>query len=152
MRTQLSFSVYFTLRADKEKAGCAPLYVAITVNKEKRMVALKKQVDLNLWDTGRGLARGRSEEAKSLNTYLNEVRTVITNIHNDLQLKGNAISANAIKSLFLGEEQHSCTLSKLMAYYNEVSRNVLTRGPLKVGVNIAFVLRFLNPCLVHYFP
>jgi len=114
MRTQSKFSIYFTLRIDKEIAGNAPLHVAITVNKEKLMIALRMQVPISLWDAGRGLARGRQEDAKKLNSYLNEVRTAI---HNDLedqrQLKGKAISAASIKSLFLGEEEHGYTLELL---------------------------------------
>jgi len=56
MRTQLSFSTYFTLKIDKEKAGTAPLYLAITVNREKCMIALRKQVHVKVWDTDRGMA------------------------------------------------------------------------------------------------
>lgn len=145
MKTQSKFSVYFTLRMDKEKAGCAPLYVAITLNKEKSMVALKKQIAVGLWDTGKGLARGHKEEAKDLNRYLNEVRTVITNIHNDLQLKGKAITASTIKGLFLGEEEHGYTLTKLIDYHNEVSNKVLNPATLKhYSVSQRYLIKFLK--------
>jgi hypothetical protein len=42
MKTSQSFRIYFTIKSDKEKDGKAPLYVVVTINKEKCFIALKQ--------------------------------------------------------------------------------------------------------------
>lgn len=59
MKTSQSFRIYFTIKSDKEKDGKAPLYVVVTINKEKCFIALKqKMVDISIWDFGKGAAKG----------------------------------------------------------------------------------------------
>ncbi|MEB0260701.1 MULTISPECIES: hypothetical protein [unclassified Mucilaginibacter] len=70
MKTSKSFSVYFTIKSDKAKDGKAPLYAAVTVNKEKGSIALKQLISLSIWDFGKGAAKGIRDESPTVNTYL----------------------------------------------------------------------------------
>ncbi|HAL82225.1 MAG TPA: integrase, partial [Mucilaginibacter sp.] len=47
MKTAQSFRIHFVLRAYLAKNGKAPLYVSVTVNKEKCLIGLKQSIDLN---------------------------------------------------------------------------------------------------------
>ena len=74
MKTSNSFGVHFTIRADKEKEGNAPVYACITVNKKRCYIALKQFVDINYWDNAKGALKGTREEFKQINKYLQDVR------------------------------------------------------------------------------
>jgi hypothetical protein len=84
MRTSQSFRIYFTIKSDKAKDGKAPLYAAVTVNKEKGFIALKQDINITVWDFGKGAAKGTRDEAKAINTYLDEVRLNLGNCYKDL--------------------------------------------------------------------
>ncbi|UEG54044.1 site-specific integrase [Mucilaginibacter daejeonensis] len=131
MRTTRSFRVYFTIKTDKAKNGKAPLYAAVTVNKEKAFIALKQQVSLMVWDIGKGAAKGTREEAKAINTYLDEVRLNLGNCYKELLLKGKLLTPKAVKSLFLGETDETFTLNKLMAYHNDTAGKSLDPATMK---------------------
>lgn len=132
MKTSQSFRIYFTIKSDKEKDGKAPLYVVVTINKEKCFIALKqKMVDISIWDFGKGAAKGTKNEIKELNAYLEEVRLKLGNCYKELQLKGKLINTRSIKSLFLGEKEEAFTLSSLISYHNETATTDLKWSTLK---------------------
>jgi site-specific recombinase XerD len=146
MKTSQSFRIYFTMKSDKEKDGKAPIYASVTVNKEKCFIALKQlMVDVNIWDCGKGAAKGTKNEAKELNAYLDDVRLTLGNCYKDLQLKGKMISAKAIKSLFLGEKDDVYTMSSLIKYHNETSTTDLKWSTLKhYYVTQRYIVKFLE--------
>ena len=131
MRTSQSFRVYFTVKSDKAKDGKAPVYAAVTVNKEKSLIALKESVSLAIWDIGKGAAKGSREEARQINAYLEDVRLALGNCYKDLLLSGKTITSKAVKSLFLGETDEKHTLVKLINYHNEHSGKSLNPATLK---------------------
>jgi len=146
MKTSQSFRIYFTIKSDKEKDGKAPLYVVITINKEKCFIALKqKMVDTKIWDFGKGALKGTEEETRELNAYLDEVRLKLGNCYKELQLKGKLINTSAIKNLFLGEKEEVYTLSRLIAYHNETSTTDLKWSTLKhYYVTQRYLVKFLE--------
>jgi hypothetical protein len=77
MKTAQTFRIHFVLRAYLAKEGKAPLYVAVTVNKEKCLIGLKQSVDLNYWDKDKGIPKGNRDQVKILNNYLDEVRLAL---------------------------------------------------------------------------
>ena len=87
MKTAQSFRIHFVLRAYLAKNGKAPLYVSITVNKEKCLIGLKQSIDLNNWDTEKGIPKGNREQVKLLNNYLDEVKLALGNCYKELMPK-----------------------------------------------------------------
>jgi site-specific recombinase XerD len=145
MKTSQSFRIHYTIRADKAKDGKAPIYVCITVNKERSFIALKQLVDVKSWDSGKGIAKGNREEIKSINNYLSQVRTSLGNCYQQLQLKGKMLSAEAVKDAFLGTGEEVFTLSRLVEYHNETAKTVLKWSTLKhYSVTQRYLTKFLD--------
>jgi integrase len=131
MKTSQSFSVYFTIKSDKAKDGKAPLYAAVTVNKEKAFISLKQQISMVIWDFGKGAAKGTREEARAINSYLEEVRLSLGNCYKELLLKGKMITPKTIKDLFLGETDQTITMRRMMAYHNDTAGKSLNPATIK---------------------
>jgi len=145
MKTAQSFRIHFVVRAYKAKDGKAPLYVAVTVNKEKCLIGLKQSIDLNNWDADKGVPKGNREQVKTLNNYLDEVRLALGNCYKDMMLKGRVPSATTIKNLYLGEADENFTLTKLFAYHNESSTEDLKWSTLKhYYVTQRYLIKFLG--------
>jgi integrase len=131
MRTSQSFRVYFTIKSEKAKDGRAPIYAAVTVNKEKIFIALKETASLTVWDFGKGAAKGTRDEARQVNAYLDDVRLVLGNCYKELLLSGDVVTSKAIKSMFLGEQKEQHSLLKLIKYHNEKPGKSLNPATLK---------------------
>lgn len=131
MKTVQSFGVHFTVRKDRVKDGKAQVYVCITVNKEKCLMALQQTVDLRYWDERRGSGKGGRQEVSSMNSYLEEVRLALGNCYKNLQLKGRPVSADLVKDAFLGIHEEVYTLSRLIEYHNETATATLKWSTLK---------------------
>jgi integrase len=147
MKTSQSFGVFFTIKKEKAKDGKTVVYACVTVNKERCFVALKQVVEVNLWDFGKGNIKGNKEETKEANAYLEEVKLTLGNLYKEMQLGGKLITAQAIKSLFLGESdmEERYTLSRLMDYHFETASASLKWSTLKhYAVTRRYLEKFLK--------
>lgn len=131
MRTTNTFGIQFIIRKNKEKEDLAPIYVRITVDARRVEISLKRWINPNDWDSIKGKAKGFKEDAKSLNHYLEEVRTRLVENYQELQVQKQLITADTIKDLFLGLDQKEYTLCKLVEYHNQVMMSTLTWGTMK---------------------
>ena len=77
------------------------------------------------------MAKGSREEIKSLNHYLDEVQARIMECYQEMQVQKRLITADAIKSMFLGTDQKDFTLCKLVDYHNQAMRDTLAWGTMK---------------------
>jgi site-specific recombinase XerD len=130
MRSLNTFAIQFILRANKAKDGAAPIYVRIVVNTSRCECSLRRSVDLKDWSKSRGMAKPKTTELKLLNNYLEEVRAQLTECYRELRLKKKVLTAELIKSLWLGTEEEY-TLNTLIQYHNVQMKDVLAAGTLK---------------------
>jgi integrase len=131
MRTTNTFGIQFIIRKNKAKEELAPIYVRITVDARRVEISLKRWINPNDWDSVKGKAKGIKDETKSLNHYLEEVRTLLVENYQELQVHKQMITADTIKDLFLGIDQKEYTLCKLVEYHNQVMMSSLTWGTMK---------------------
>lgn len=147
MRTSQTFGVFFTIKKEKAKDGKTAVYACVTVNKEKCYIALKQTVEVSKWDYGKGNVKGNKEETKEANAYLDETKLTLSNLYKDMQLSGKHITAQSIKSLFLGESdlEERYTLGRLMDYHYETASASLKWSTLKhYAVTRRYLEKFLK--------
>ncbi len=131
MRTTNTFGVQFITRTNKAKDGLLPIYARVTVDGRRVEISLKRWIKPCDWNSSKGMAKGSREEIKSLNHYLDEVQARIMECYQEMQVQKRLITADAIKSMFLGTDQKDFTLCKLVDYHNQAMRDTLTWGTMK---------------------
>ena len=143
MRSTNTFGVHFIIRPNQK--GTHTLYVRIVVNKSKSELGLKRAIDKDDWNPGRGAAKPRTPELKQLNSYLEEVRAKMVTHYQRLDLDDEHITAEAVKNSYLGlgsgGEEEKMTLNKLVASHNEMMQKVLERGTMKNYYSTAIYLK-----------
>jgi integrase/recombinase XerD len=113
------------------------LYCRITVNKIRCNAdfSINEKVDPAMWDSKRQLVKGSSPDAQLLNARLERIRTQIRTYEAELSAKGRSVSANILKSLFLGENKLHYTLieTSLMhiAYLKLLPPDEIAAGTIK---------------------
>ncbi|MBD0833222.1 site-specific integrase [Aestuariibaculum sediminum] len=131
MSTRSTFNLLFWVNTSRIKNKEVSLYARITVDGKRANISLKRRIPLSNWDSNKGKAKGSKQEAKALNKYLNQVRAKIYQSYEDLISEDKLITAQLIKSRFLGEDRNFKTLLELFEYHNEISKEQLTSHTLR---------------------
>lgn len=98
MKSTNTFGVHFSLRMNRPVNGKFPIYVRITVNKSRCVVALKSLINKEDWNIGKGSPKPKNEELKQLASYLEEVKSKIIVHFQSLQLDNTIVTAEAVKN------------------------------------------------------
>lgn len=131
MRTNHSFGIHFVLRKNRGKNGKSAIYARVTVDKSRCEIALKQDVDPDVWQTAKGLARPKNDDLKFLNSYLERVRGQLAGHYQEMVIAKQLPTADAIKNKFLGIEEKEHTLCLLMDHHNTQMATILSWGTLK---------------------
>tara|TARA_R110002050_G_scaffold169807_1_gene301629 strand:+ start:329 stop:1579 length:1251 start_codon:yes stop_codon:yes gene_type:complete len=126
-----TFGVHFVIRKEKARNGKAPVFARITVNNERCEVSIKKSVPSKDWDSRKGRVKSLTDEYKNLNSFLEQVRTMLVEHYQDLVVENAEVSPTTIKNRFLGIEESMHSLLELFDYHNGQMRTVLKWGTLK---------------------
>jgi len=127
-----TFGVQFITRTNKARNnGQVPMYVRISVDSRRVEISLKRCINPENWNDRRGIAKGKSDEIRALNTFLEQIRGRVAECYRELQLKKKLITADAVKNLFCGFEEKEHSLMVLFDNHNTDMKNVLEWGTLK---------------------
>lgn len=125
-----TFNVMFFVQKGKCKAdGTAPILARLTVNQEKIHFSTTKSILPERWDTANHRTFGRTQEEKSINQSLDELKASVHRHFFDLQSAGETISAHKIKSLlFSTDEKKNISVEKLFdLFISDYEKLVLTQ-------------------------
>ena len=129
MKQVNSFGIQFIARAGKTDKKQAQLYVRITVNSQRTEMSLKKAIDTGTWNQSKETVKS-GKDAKSTNSYIEQVRLRLTECYRQLKLDQQELSPEAIKNSFPGiepEREEERTLGMLMQYHNKHMGAVLIK-------------------------
>lgn len=118
MKKMHTFGIQFVFRKHRIKNGEAPIYARITVNSERTEISVKKRINVDNWNNGKGMAKGKNPDITILNSYLEQFRSQLTSCYQSLVINGEQVDANNVKNRFLGNEPTGKTLLELIDYHN----------------------------------
>ena len=125
MNTNETFTILFWLFKAKMRNGKAPIYCRITINGKRAQFSLKRSIDPDKWNSSSGTAKGNSEEARILNSYLNKVKNDLHKHFNLLEAKEEFITADTIKNSYLGIKEDERSLVQTFEYHNDQMKELI---------------------------
>ncbi len=131
MKNTNTFSILFWLKQANAKNGKAPLYARITVNGKRAELSLKRKLLVSNWDASKNRLKGLSVETKIFNNYLEQVYSELFESYQGLKDKNQLVTAQLIKSSFLGNDESNHALSDIIEYHNEHMKSTLRWGTQK---------------------
>jgi integrase len=131
MRTDSTLGVIFFTRKKRNDPEKLDIYVRITVNKKRAEFSIKRDIAVCNWNIFRSRAKETDQNLILLNTYLDDVYAEVLNAHKQLHSERKLITAKAIKSRYLGEDEEHMTLMKAVEYHNTNINKSLKPGTLK---------------------
>ncbi|WP_416240466.1 Arm DNA-binding domain-containing protein [Pedobacter sp. GR22-10] len=121
----------------------------MTVEGNRAEIATNRDCDPKRWNAKGSRAIGSKEEIKVLNTHLDQLQNAIYYAHQRVFDMGLPITADAIKSSYLGTLTNSHTLLEAVADHNLKMEQLVgkdyVRGTLNRYKVLERHLRFLSP-------
>ena len=126
-----TFKVTFLLQKGKVKSdGKAPIVTRITVNGEMAHFSTQKSVDPTRWDTKANRTYGLTQDDKTINACLDEIKSSIFRHYYDMQARGEIISALKLKNKLCSTEEKpiKSTMDLFDKFITEYAELVKARG------------------------
>jgi integrase len=120
--TRSSFSVLFFIRESKaRKNGNAPIETMITVNGERASFSTGKSVQIDKWDKAKQQVKGKDDEARSLNLFLQAVKNKLYEKETELMERGFVVTAELLRDAYFDkvEALKEKTLLSVLREHNE---------------------------------
>ena len=120
--TRSSFSVLFFIRESKaRKNGNAPIETMITVNGERTSFSTGKLVQIDKWDKTKQQVKGKDDETRSLNLFLQAVKNKLYEKETELMERGFVVTAELLRDAYFDkvEALKEKTLLTVLREHNE---------------------------------
>ena len=97
-----TFGILYYLKKSKiDNQGKAPIYLRITVDGKRSEISIKRKVEIERWDSASSKVKGRTEEVKELNSYLDILTSKVYQHHKDLIQENKLVTSESLKNKFL---------------------------------------------------
>lgn len=119
---ETSFGLLFYLKKNKtENLSEVPIYLRITIDKNSCEISTKRKCRPEMWHSGAGRVNGKTDYAKSLNTYLDTLQQKVYEAKRRLIELDKVYTAEDIKNNILGrvKKKPKHMLLEVFRYHNE---------------------------------
>lgn len=101
MNTNVSI-LFYVKRSKVNASGFCPVYVRVTVNSKRFEFSSNKFAHLDKWSSEAGRIKSTSEEARSINSYLDRIKNKILNAEKTLMKKDIEINSENLRNEIFG--------------------------------------------------
>lgn len=130
-----TFDYLFTLRKPKNyKSGTVKIYLRITIDGQRCETATAQFADPELWDIKAGRVKGKSEEARSINSYLDILQAKLYESHAELLQANIPITAVLLRNKFNGKDDRSRKLIEIVTAYHKNMEKLVGRDYVDITV------------------
>ncbi len=124
--TRATFRVLFYIRRTQIlKDGTVPVYVRITVNRQRAEFTVQRSIEVDQWDSQKGCVKGYSKKANQLNSYFESIKAQLHQYKLDLSERGKLVTAYSLKNSYLGIDVDSKTILEVFKEHNERCKSLI---------------------------
>lgn len=116
---------FYTRSKNANTTGKLPIYVRLTVNGERLEFSSKKFIDKAKWSPELAKMKGSTEEARSINSYLDMMRSKVLSTEMDLLHKEEEISIENFQAILLGTNRTDRMLIPIFQDHNNKMKELL---------------------------
>jgi len=117
MKTKIT--LHFYAKSTKANAnGLLPIYVRLTVDGKRLEFSTKKFVEKSRWSNELSKMKGTTEEARSINSYLDLMKSKVLDAQMELLHRNETLSIENFKNKLLGTEERQRMLVPIFQDHN----------------------------------
>src|SRR5690606_20314609 len=127
MKAKITVHIYAkTSKANKN--GQLPIYFRLTVNGERFEFSTKKFIEKSKWSSEQSKMKGNSDEARSLNNYLDLIKSKVFDIQMELLHKSEELSIENFKSRLTGTHERERMIIPIYQSHNDKIKDLIGNG------------------------
>lgn len=116
--------LYYAKQNTGKKSGKLPLMVRLTINGESTQISIHLEVSPKIWHQKSGRTIGGSKEAQQINAMLDSITAQFKNAYNDYRLKGEHVTPELLKNVYLGRD---IRMETLLNFFGKIDNEVKNR-------------------------
>ena len=141
MKVNQNLSILFWVWKDKiDELGKAPIYVRLTIDGKRSQFSLGNKTLPSQFNVKKGQLNGTSEEARTVNNYINLVRGKLQQHYNILTTQADHVSPDMVRNAFLGKNETKKTLIQAFDFHNEQFLQKVKADQKAIGTYKRFVV------------
>lgn len=117
MKEKVNLHIY-AKRINSASGAKMPIYFRITIDSQRYEFSTKKFVDPKLWSSEQSKMKGKSEEACTINNYLDVLKNRIFDIQLEFVHKKIPLSVTTLKNKLHGTQERARTLIPIFLDHN----------------------------------
>ena len=122
-------TLHFYLRSKKAvTTGLLPLYVRLTVDSERLEFSSKKFIEKSKWADHLSKMKGNSEEARSINMYVDSIKTEVNNIEMTLKNQMKPLTIGNFKKLLFKQSDCDRMIGTIYSDHNNRIKELIGKG------------------------
>lgn len=127
MKAKITLHIYAkTTKANA--AGQLPIYIRLTVEGQRFEFSSKKFIEKSKWSPELSKMKGNSEEARTINNYLDLIKSKVFDIQMELIHKNEELSLENFKSRILGTHQRERMIIPIYQNHNDKIEDLIGNG------------------------
>ena len=127
MKAKITLHIYAkTTKANA--AGKLPIYFRLTVDGQRFEFSSKKFIEKSKWSSEQSKMKGSSEEARTINSYLDLMKSKVFDIQMELIHKNEELSLENFKSRILGTHQRERMIIPIYQNHNDKIEELIGNG------------------------
>ncbi len=127
MKAKITLHIYAkTTKANA--AGQLPIYIRLTVDGQRFEFSSKKFIEKSKWSPELSKMKGSSEEARTLNNYLDLMKSKVFDVQMELIHKNEELSLENFKSRILGTNQRDRMIIPIYQNHNDKIEDLIGNG------------------------
>jgi len=123
--------LFYLKRGRSTPNDISVIYTRITFNGKRSEFSTGRQIELRKWSSGSGNAKGNSDESKSLNRYLDALKSKLYDVHDRLIRDNQLISAKIIRDIYFGKGEEQRMLVEIFQDHNDQMKKLIGKGYTK---------------------
>lgn len=126
METRISI-LFYGKSAKKTTENLVPIYLRVTINGSRFEVSTQRYVDAAKWSSAAGKMKGNTEEARTINAYLDTLRSKVYTYQKDIIQSNNQLTIETFKEKWLGTNDRPRMLCEVFQHHNDQVAQLIGR-------------------------
>ncbi len=118
METKMSM-LFHGKKSKLEKENCLVIYLRITINRDRFEVSTKRLIEPAKWNQQAGKAKGNSEEARSMNVYLDILKNKVYTYQQTILQEGKNFTKETLRMKWFGINERTYSLVEIFKNHND---------------------------------
>lgn len=126
-----NYSLIFYAKKTKGNPENSAIYLRITIKGQRAEISTGQTISTSSWNSQAGKVSGSGIQAKTINSYLDNLRLKILQCYNELLNSFKEITSTTLKNRFLGIDERKVTIVEVFKDHNKQMYKLIGKSFVK---------------------